>query len=67
MKFKPYEEYKKVNLPWIDEIPSHWEESRVKAITKLKSTRQKDIDSELELLSVYRDYGVVKRTEKDGY
>ncbi len=65
MKFKPYEEYKKVNLPWIDEIPSHWEESRVKAITKLKSTRQKDIDSELELLSVYRDYGVVKRTEKD--
>ncbi len=65
MKFKPYEEYKKVDLPWIDEIPSHWEESRVKAITKLKSTRQKDIDSELELLSVYRDYGVVKRTEKD--
>lgn len=65
MKFKPYEEYKKADLPWIDEIPSHWEESRVKAITKLKSTRQKDIDSELELLSVYRDYGVVKRTEKD--
>lgn len=65
MKFKPYEKYKKVDLPWIDEIPSHWVESRVKAITKLKSTRQKDIDNELELLSVYRDYGVVKRTEKD--
>lgn len=25
MKFKPYEEYKKVDLPWIEEIPSHWE------------------------------------------
>lgn len=30
MKFKPYEEYKKVDLPWIDEIPSHWEISRIK-------------------------------------
>ncbi|CDI50602.1 restriction endonuclease subunit S [Clostridium tetani] len=30
MKFKPYGEYKKVNLSWIDEIPSHWEISRIK-------------------------------------
>ena len=30
MKFKPYEKYKKVKLPWIDEIPSHWEMNKVK-------------------------------------
>ena len=30
MKFKPYEEYKKVDLPWIDKIPSHWEIDRIK-------------------------------------
>lgn len=30
MKFKPYEEYKKVDLPWIDKIPSHWEINRIK-------------------------------------
>lgn len=30
MRFKPYKEYKKVDLPWIDEIPSHWETNRIK-------------------------------------
>lgn len=30
MKFKPYEEYKKVDLPWIDKIPSHWESNKIK-------------------------------------
>lgn len=30
MKFKPYEEYKKVDLPWIDKIPSHWEMNKIK-------------------------------------
>ncbi len=37
MKFKPYEEYKKVDLPWIDEIPSHWEESRIKQVFKVQN------------------------------
>lgn len=27
-----YREYKKVDLPWLDEVPSHWEVSRIKKI-----------------------------------
>lgn len=30
MKFKPYEEYKEVDLPWLDRVPSHWEMRKVK-------------------------------------
>lgn len=32
MKFKPYEEYKEVDLPWLDRMPGHWEELRIKDI-----------------------------------
>lgn len=32
---KAYEEYKKINLPWLHEIPSHWELTRNKNVMKL--------------------------------
>lgn len=33
-----YKEYKKVDIPWIDEVPSHWEISRIKNYTKVVSS-----------------------------
>lgn len=30
MEYKPYEEYKDVDLPWLDRVPSHWEMEKVK-------------------------------------
>ncbi|CEO89556.1 hypothetical protein [Syntrophaceticus schinkii] len=29
-KIKPYEEYKEVDLPWLERIPSHWGQRKVK-------------------------------------
>ena len=44
MKFKPYEEYKKVDLPWIDEIPSHWEINKVKYLCRINTGTKDTID-----------------------
>lgn len=39
-----YKEYKKVDIPWLDEVPSHWEISRIKNYTKvISSPLTKDI------------------------
>lgn len=32
MKFEPYEEYKEVDLPWLDRVPSHWDMERGKQV-----------------------------------
>lgn len=48
MKFKPYEEYKKVDLPWIDEIPSHWEINKVKY--KFDLVKEPSIDKQPTVL-----------------
>lgn len=50
MKFKPYEEYKKVDLPWIDEIPSHWEINKVKY--KFDLVKEPSIDKQPTVLSL---------------
>lgn len=50
MKFKPYEKYKKVDLPWIDEIPSHWEINKVKY--KFDLVKEPSIDKQPTVLSL---------------
>lgn len=32
----PYENYKKINLPWLDRIPAHWDITRNKNVMQLK-------------------------------
>ncbi len=59
---KPYSDYKKTNLNWLPEIPKHWEKSTVRGITKTISERGQP---DLQLLSVYRDFGVIRRTKDD--
>lgn len=60
MRLKQYLEYKSLDLPWIDNIPSHWDMLRAKCLF-----RQIDIRSESgeeELLSVSEKKGVTPRT-----
>src|SRR5690554_6318590 len=59
---KPYPKYKNSNIPWLGEIPEHWKTTYIKGITKTYSEKGKP---ELELLSVYRDYGVIKKSSRD--
>ncbi len=52
---KPYGEYKTCNLPWLKEIPSHWEVKRAKALYKKENRPVRDED---EVITCFRD-GVV--------
>lgn len=47
---------------WLGEIPSHWEESAIKALTRVVSRKNKPSEP---LLSVYRDYGVILKSSRD--
>ena len=60
MKCKPYEEYKKVDLPWIDEIPSHWEMERNKNFLTVKDETVGNKDKNYKLLSLTKK-GIIER------
>ena len=55
----PYPEYKAANLPWLPQIPAHWEIVRAKQIFSPIDIRSEK--GEEQLLSVSERYGVVKR------
>ncbi len=61
MKFKPYEKYKKVDLPWIDKIPSHWEIDRGKNLFKQEKRKVKAED---EVITCFRDGEVTLRKNR---
>lgn len=58
----PYATYKDSGVDWLGEIPSHWEVASFFSIFRLKSNKNRP---ELEVLSVYREYGVVKKDSRD--
>ena len=58
-KYKAYPEYKDSGVEWLGEIPSHWEIIPVgRCYRRIKRT---GFEKE-ELLSVYRDYGVIPKS-----
>lgn len=59
-KFKKYENYKKTDLDWLGEIPSHWEILPNRAIFKERNTRNCTNE---ELLSVTIKQGVIKQSK----
>lgn len=59
-----YKEYKTTNYDWLPRIPSHWDEKTIRSITKL-SDKRCGLRNDLELLSVYREYGVIKKKSRD--
>ncbi|MCF6156837.1 MAG: hypothetical protein E3K36_16725 [Candidatus Brocadia sp.] len=61
-KLKPYPEYKDSGIPWLGKVPMHWIQKPIQAITYLKNIRGRP---DLPLLSVYRDYGVIRKDSRD--
>ena len=59
---KPYPEYKNSELDWLGDIPSHWNEMKINHFTKVVSRKNHPKE---ELLSVYRDYGVILKSSRD--
>lgn len=55
-------EMKNSGIPWIGEIPSHWETFAIKHIMRNKSVR--GFPNE-QVLSLYREYGVIPKDSRD--
>jgi type I restriction enzyme, S subunit len=64
MKLKPYPEYKDSGLPWLGEIPKHWEVCRFKYLLREVNTRSSD--GQEQLLSVSQYTGVTPRRSRNG-
>ncbi|MDQ8184083.1 restriction endonuclease subunit S [Pelagicoccus sp. SDUM812002] len=62
IEFPRYESYRDSGVDWLGEIPSHWELANIRSFTRLKADRgQPDLD----ILSVYREYGVIPKDSRD--
>jgi type I restriction enzyme S subunit len=62
MKYKTYINYKDSGIAWLGDIPEHWKKTYIKGITNTYSEKGQP---NLELLSVYRDYGVIKKSSRN--
>lgn len=60
---KPYATYKDPGVPWLGEVPEHWEVRRAKSF--LREVDQRSRFGEEELLSVSHMTGVTPRREKN--
>lgn len=62
MTFPSYDCFKSIDADWLGKVPSHWEVVRLRYLFKrVKRTNC----PEKELLSVYRDYGVIPKNSRD--
>lgn len=57
-----YESYKPSGTEWLPEVPTHWDVQPLRAVTALKSDKNRP---ELPVLSVYREYGVILKDSRD--
>lgn len=60
---KPYPSYKDSGVPWLGELPEHWEVPRLGALVRERSETNDD-NSVTEVLSVMRERGVIPYAEK---
>ncbi|MGI8488592.1 restriction endonuclease subunit S [Pectobacterium sp. S5] len=61
-KYKAYPEYKDSGVEWLGNVPIHW---RTISISRLFSRNKRTGYTGKELLSVYRDYGVIPKSSRD--
>jgi len=61
-RFKSYPETKDSGIDWLGQIPKHWEQ---KPLWTMFSRVKRTGFQEEELLSVYRDYGVIPKSSRD--
>jgi len=59
---KPYPSYKDSGVPWLGEVPEHWQVTPLCAIARMKSITGVE---DRKLLSVYLDRGVIPFSEVD--
>ena len=57
-----YESYKPSDAAWLGNVPSHWDVQPLRAVTSLKSDKNRP---DLPVLSVYREYGVILKDSRD--
>jgi type I restriction enzyme S subunit len=55
---KPYSAYKDSGVPWLGEVPEHWEARKLRSILRAVSQRERP---DLPLLSIVREKGVILR------
>jgi len=60
--FPRHGSYVDSGIDWLGEIPSDWSLESIRAVTQLKSEKNRP---ELQVLSVYRDYGVITKDSRD--
>ena len=58
-----YEKYKAFEYDWLPEIPAHWDSKQLRAYLSLADERKGD-RKDLQLLSVYREYGVIPKNSR---
>lgn len=58
----PHAPMKDSGIEWLGEVPTHWRATRVRALFR-QQKRQDQKDK--EVLSVYRDYGVILKDSRD--
>jgi type I restriction enzyme S subunit len=62
VKLQKYPAYKNSGVEWLGEIPEHWDAVSLGSILELKSDKN---HPDYEVLSVYREYGVIKKDSRD--
>jgi type I restriction enzyme, S subunit len=60
---KPYQAMKDTSLPWLGEVPAHWEVPRLGTLLRERGETNED-NSVTEVLSVMRERGVIPYAEK---
>jgi type I restriction enzyme S subunit len=58
---KPYPEYRQAEVPWLGQVPRHWEVRRIKTV--LRETDRRATDGEGTLLSLTRVRGLIPHRE----
>src|SRR5262249_8021919 len=64
LMLKFYPEYKDSGVPWLGEVPRHWNVRRLKYVLWERDTRS--ADGKEQLLRVSQYTGVTQRTRTDG-
>lgn len=57
-----YDSYKPSGVEWLGDVPTHWAVKSLRAVTTLKSDKNRP---DLPVLSVYREYGVILKDSRD--
>ncbi len=60
--FPKYPAYKDSGVEWLGEVPEHWGVDPLRACAELSTERNR---SDLPVLSVYREYGVIPKDSRD--